>query len=110
MSSPRQRLSPFWVSLGVVAGLYLLFLVAMLTATASYSSPEDLLKALGKREIQHSIVLSLITCTITALLSLLLAVPVGYLLARARFPASTGSKPRWTYPSCCRRWSWGCAC
>ena len=86
MSSPRQRLSPFWVSLGVVAGLYLLFLVAMLTATASYSSPEDLLKALGKREIQHSIVLSLITCTITALLSLLLAVPVGYLLARARFP------------------------
>ena len=48
MSSPRQRLSPFWVSLGVVAGLYLLFLVAMLTATASYSSPEDLLKALGK--------------------------------------------------------------
>lgn len=86
MSSPRQSLSPFWVSLGVVAGLYLLFLVAMLTATASYSSPEDLLKALGKREIQHSIVLSLITCTITALLSLLLAVPVGYLLARARFP------------------------
>ena len=86
MSSPRQRLSPFWVSLGVVAGLYLLFLVAMLTATASYSSPEDLLKALGKREIQHSIVLSLITCTITALLALLLAVPVGYLLARARFP------------------------
>jgi len=31
-------------------------------------------------------VLSLITCTVTALLSLLLAVPVGYLLARSRFP------------------------
>ncbi len=86
MSSPSHRLPPFWVSLGVVAGLYLLFLVAMLTATASYSAPEAMLKALGKREIQHSIVLSLITCTVTALLSLLLAVPVGYLLARARFP------------------------
>ena len=86
MSLPPHRLSPFWVSLGAVAGLYLLFLLAMLTATASYSSPEELFKALGKREIQHSIVLSLITCTITALLSLLLAVPVGYLLSRARFP------------------------
>ncbi len=86
MSSPAQRLSPFWLSLGVVAGLYLLFLVAMLVATASYSSPDKLVEALGKREIQHSIVLSLITCTVTALLSLLLAVPVGYLLARARFP------------------------
>lgn len=86
MSSPAKRLSPFWLSLGVVAGLYLLFLVAMLVATASYSSPGKLVEALSKREIQHSIVLSLITCTVTALLSLLLAVPVGYLLARARFP------------------------
>ncbi|MFA6543669.1 MAG: ABC transporter permease [Limisphaerales bacterium] len=86
MSSFAKRLSPFWLSLGVVAGLYLFFLVAMLTATASYSSPGKLVEALGKREIQHSIVLSLITCTVTALLSLLLAVPVGYLLARARFP------------------------
>ena len=86
MSSPAKRLSPFWLSLGVVAGLYLFFLVAMLVATASYSSPGKLVEALSKREIQHSIALSLITCTVTALLSLLLAVPVGYLLARARFP------------------------
>lgn len=86
MSSPARRFSPFWGSLGVVAGLYLFFLVAMLVATASYTSPDKLVEALGKREIQHSIVLSLITCTVTALLSLLLAVPVGYLLARARFP------------------------
>lgn len=85
MSSPAQRVSPFWVSLGVVAGMYLLFLLAMLTATASYTTPGKLIEALGKREIQHSIGLSLLTCTMTALLSLLLAVPVGYLLARARF-------------------------
>lgn len=86
MPSPPQRPSPFWLSLAAVAGLYLFFLLALLVATATYTTPEELLKALGKREIQHSIVLSLITCTVTALLSLLLAVPVGYLLARARFP------------------------
>ena len=86
MPSPAPRVSPFWLSLGVVAGLYLLFLVAMLVATAGYTTPDKLIEALGKREIQHAIVLSLVTCTATALLSLLLAVPVGYLLARARFP------------------------
>jgi molybdate transport system permease protein len=82
----KPRVSPFWLSLAAVGGLYLLFLLAMLGATASYTTPANLLEALGKREIQHSIQLSLITCTVTALLSLLLAVPVGYLLSRARFP------------------------
>jgi molybdate transport system permease protein len=81
-----RRISGFWVSFAFVAAVYLLFLLAMLAATASYSAPGDLLKALGTREIQHSILLSLITCSITAILSLLVAVPTGYLLARARFP------------------------
>jgi molybdate transport system permease protein len=82
----KPRVSPFWLSLAAVGGLYLLFLLAMLGATAGYTTPANLLEALGKPEIQHSIWLSLVTCTVTALLSLLLAVPVGYLLARARFP------------------------
>jgi molybdate transport system permease protein len=86
MPSSPQRPSPFWLSLAAVAGLYLFFLLALLVATATYTTPGELLKALEKREIQHSIMLSLLTCTVTALLSLLLAVPVGYLLARARFP------------------------
>jgi molybdate transport system permease protein len=82
----KPRVSPFWLSLAVVGGLYLLFLLAMLGATAGYTTPANLVEALGKPEIQHSIWLSLVTCTVTAGLSLLLAVPVGYLLARARFP------------------------
>ncbi len=82
----QRRISSFWAGLVVVAGMYLLFLLSMLAATAVHSSPGDLIQALGSREIQHSIVLSLITCTITALLSLLVAVPTGYLMARASFP------------------------
>jgi len=38
-----------------------------------------------KREIRYAIGLSLATCTTTSLLALLLAVPVGFLLSRARF-------------------------
>jgi molybdate transport system permease protein len=86
VNSRRHRISPFWITLGAVTGLYLAFLLAMLVATASYSTPGDLAEALQSREIQHSIWLSLVTCTITAMLSLLLAVPTGYLLARANFP------------------------
>ncbi|MEW6306264.1 MAG: ABC transporter permease [Verrucomicrobiota bacterium] len=84
-----RRPSPFWVGLAVIAGAYLLFILAMLAATASYSTPDHLLKSLTSREIRFSIGLSIVTCTVTALLSLLLAVPVGYLLARGRFPGKT---------------------
>jgi molybdate transport system permease protein len=80
-----RRFDPLWLVLGVITGAYLLFLLAMLGATAGYSSPGDLWHALGKREIRYAIWLSLGTCTLTALLSLLLAVPVGYLLSRGRF-------------------------
>ena len=41
--------------------------------------------ALADDNIQYSIVLSLVSCTITALLSLLVAIPVGYLLSRHQF-------------------------
>jgi len=81
----RRPLSSFWLLLGLLTGGYLLFIVAMLAATASYSTPAKLFEALGSREIRFSIVLSLATCTASALLSLLLAVPVGYLLSRGRF-------------------------
>jgi len=80
-----RRFDPLWLVLGVITGTYLLFLLAMLGATAVYSSPHDLWRALGAREIRYAIGLSLFTCTITAVLSLLLAVPVGYLLSRGRF-------------------------
>jgi molybdate transport system permease protein len=85
MTSSRARVSVFWCSLGVITTLYLFFLIAMLAATASYSTPQHWWTALTSREIRYSIGLSLATCTATALLSLLLALPVGYLLSRGRF-------------------------
>jgi molybdate transport system permease protein len=81
----RRRLSGLWVALGAITGGYLLFLLAMLGATALHSSPHELFRALGSPEIRHAIWLSLATCTVTAVLSVFLAVPVGYLLARGKF-------------------------
>ena len=85
-SARSAWLTPFWISLALVAGLYLAFLVALLGATATYTTPHQLWAELGSREIRHAIGLSLVTCTVSALFALLLAVPVGYLLSRGRFP------------------------
>src|SRR4051812_20575475 len=86
MTARRPRLSAFWLGLALVAGLYLAFLLALLGAMATYTSPHHLWEALQTREIRYSIGLSFVSCTASALLALLLAVPVGYLLGRGRFP------------------------
>ena len=44
-----------------------------------------ILTALADRKIQYSIWLSLISCTLSAVLSVLVAIPLGYLMSRHRF-------------------------
>jgi molybdate transport system permease protein len=66
-----------------------LLIVALLAADASFSSPARLWEALQTREIQYSIYLSLATSTIAAILSLWIAVPLGYLMSRYDFPGKS---------------------
>lgn len=75
----------FWLILSLICAAYLAFWAAMIVATATYTTPRQVWTVLVSREIQYSTVLSLITCTASALLSLLIAVPVGYLMSRRRF-------------------------
>lgn len=81
-----MKLNGFWLSLALVCGAYLLFWVVMLGATASYTSPAEIWSALISREIRHATWLSLITCTVAAVASLVVAVPIGYLMSRKNFP------------------------
>jgi molybdate transport system permease protein len=100
----------FFAALGVLGGFYVLMIVALLAADVVYmatSTPAEaarstqdvhgrpllarllgnsIFAALAKPEIRYSIVLSLVSCTLTAILSLWVAVPLGYALARFRFP------------------------
>ena len=73
---------PFWAALLLLGGLYLFLILAMLAAQASFTSPDHLLKALDNKEIRYAIKLSLLSCSLTALLSLWVAVPIGYVLSR----------------------------
>lgn len=89
MTERGARVSPFWGGLTLATGAYLVFLLALLASAATYTTPGHLWAALGSREIRYSIGLSLVSCTTSALLALFLAVPVGYLLSRGRFPGKS---------------------
>ncbi len=91
-SIPPRRVGsdgPFFAALGVLGGSYVLLIVAMLVADASFTSPLHLWRALGSPEIRYAIKLSLISCTAATLLALWVAVPLGYVLARFRFRGHT---------------------
>ena len=53
--------------------------------TVELTKPNPLVQALRSRDIQFSIMLSLISCTITTLLSIWVAVPIGYIMSRFEF-------------------------
>ena len=103
---------PFYVLLGTVGGFYVVMLVGMLLADIVYMVQSDVHRAmrlpapiewlrpvlrpllamamaLGKPEIRYSLSLTLVSCLLSAMLSLIVAVPLGYSLSRYRFPGRT---------------------
>ncbi len=98
---PRRRVpsdGPFFIGLFVLAGIYLALILTFTAADVVYlfrHSPgtdeatggwQTLKTTLATPEITDSIILTLVTCSISAILSLFVAVPAGYLLSRVRFP------------------------
>ena len=77
--------APFLLALGGIGGSYILLIFALLIADIAFTSPRHFIDALKKPEIQYAVRLTLITCTISALLSIWVATPLGYLLSRFHF-------------------------
>ncbi|MEN3941004.1 ABC transporter permease [Prosthecobacter sp. SYSU 5D2] len=75
----------FWLSLASITAAYLLFWFLLIASTATYSTPEAWMSTLMKPEIRYATMLSLITCTVAAGFALLIAIPIGYLMARRQF-------------------------
>lgn len=83
---PPMSARVFWLSLAFITTAYLVFWLLLIAATASYTNPEAWVATLMKPEIRYATGLSLLTSTVAALLALLVAIPVGYLMARRSFP------------------------
>jgi molybdate transport system permease protein len=71
--------------MGSLGGSYVLLVIALLIADLAYTSPAHFVAALNKPEIQYAIRLTLLTCSISALLAVWVATPLGYLLSRFTF-------------------------
>ena len=94
----------FYICFAVLGGSYVLLIVLMLLADAAFmlqktfeaaaADPQPIVaaitqnpltKALNDPEIQYSIWLSMISCTLSAIFSVIVATPIGYLISRHRF-------------------------
>lgn len=71
--------------MGALGGSYVLLVVLLLAADIAFTSPAHFMAALSKPEIQFAVRLTLVSCTISALLSIWVATPLGYLLSRFNF-------------------------
>ncbi len=79
---------PFLAALAVLGGSYVLLIVAMVAADVAYLGgrlPAVMTEVFGAPEIRDSLLLSLFSCSIAAVLSVLAGVPLGYLLAREKW-------------------------
>jgi len=63
-----------------------LLIVLLLVADLLFTSGQDFRDALAKPEIQAAFRLTILSCTLAAIMSLWVATPMGYLLSRYRFP------------------------
>jgi len=89
-NSPNKKLKvksdfPFFLIMGIVGGTYVFLILAMVAADLTFTTPGHILEVFKDEEIQYAIKLSMITCTITMFLSLIVAIPIGYLMARYNF-------------------------
>jgi len=89
----------FVIVFGIILATYALLILLLIAADLAYVGYGDagrtgwpfvsaFLSAFRSPEIRSAMVLTMVSCTITAILSVFVAVPAGYLLSRYRFPGS----------------------
>jgi molybdate transport system permease protein len=76
---------PVRILVGILAGLFLLFLGIPLISLLLHQSPTVIWAELQQPDIFQALQLSLLTTTLSTLLAVLLGLPVAYLLARRNF-------------------------
>ncbi len=82
--TPRRQW-PFFAVMGTLGGSYVVLVALLLMGDTFFTSRGHIEDALLKPEIQAAIRLTLLSCTMSAVLSLWVATPLGYLLSRFRF-------------------------
>ncbi len=79
----------FLACLGLLGGAYVVLILLLLLSDFLFTTTDDIRTAFTDPGIRAAIILSLISCSVTTVLALLVAVPLGYLLARTDFWGKT---------------------
>lgn len=78
--------APFFLVMGGLSACFVLLIVLLIAADLMFTSVDEFRKALLKPEIQAAFRLTILSCTLAALMSIWVGTPLGYLLSRFRFP------------------------
>ncbi len=81
--------APFYVCMGLLGGVYVGLIAALVVADIAHTSFGDIGRALASPQIRAAVWLSLLSSSAAAILSVWVGVPLGYLLSRTRFPGRT---------------------
>ncbi len=76
----------FLTGLSTLLGSYIALIAAILVALGAFTSPAYVIAAAQSEEVRFALRLSLLSCTLTTLLALWVAIPAGYVLSRCSFP------------------------
>ncbi len=86
-ASRRKRSdTPFFLITGGISACFIMLIVLLIAADVMFTSVDAFKEALVRPEIRAAIWLTLATCTMSAILSLWVAIPLGYTLSRYKFP------------------------
>lgn len=80
---------PFYSALMLSSGAYIVLLLLLVAASASFLSWDIFVQTLKSEPIQQSLSLTFLTCTISSILALFAAIPLAYSLSRFRFAGRT---------------------
>lgn len=82
----RRSDVPFFLVMSGLSSCFILLIVLLLAADLKFTSVAEFRAALLKPEIQAAFRLTILSCTVAAVLSIWVATPLGYLLSRYKFP------------------------
>jgi molybdate transport system permease protein len=82
----RRSDVPFFLVMGGLSSSFIILIVLLLAADLAFTSIGDFREALTKPEIRAAFRLTVLSCSLAAILSVLAATPLGYLLSRFKFP------------------------
>ncbi len=81
----RRSDVPFFCVMAGLSSCFVLLVLLLLLANLCFTSFADFREAIAKPEIQSAFVLTMLTCTVSAVLSVWIGTPLAYLLSRFQF-------------------------